>query len=454
MTGVPGSARDRIQITPPSELGRAPTLVVRIGKAPDGLPWLLGVDRSHRLRMLFDTVLHVFDLERIDQLPSGVRSALENDVASGLMGVHSAQIAGRAKEVYVSKHKLKHLLGPTLLSQTLEGSPERAPGPFLDSGAATNVAAAAAGELDEARLEAVERSIEERNAKRHLLVALDDGAVYSGAVAKPDRALRAPSPPFRPLAFESLARLDARAVFHATGREAWQVPLGDAQAYEAALLRAHQSGERARVEFEISKARVASELALFAGELGAIHARGRVHADIAPGNILLTDEGPISYDGLDVEAGSPAVAATFDWAAPEQIVGLPIDPRTDVYSLGRMLCAIVGGVPFGTESQYVVPIGGRKSRRVTILKTEGVFVDVLETKFDRTWQRAWQDFLGRCLAHDAARRPKNARELSDELKSLLETHRLDGTLTCPGAFGTPVPFEIGTTSTFARHVVD
>jgi hypothetical protein len=119
-----------------------------------------------------------------------------------------------------------------------------------------------------------------------------------------------------------------------------------------------------------------------------------------------------------------------------------------------MLSAIVGGVPFGTESQYVVPIGGRKSRRVTILKTEGVFVDVLETGCDRSWQRAWQDFLGRCLAHDAAGRPKNARDLSDELKSLLETHRLDGTLTCPGAFGTPVPFDIGTTATFARHVTD
>ena len=31
--------------------------------------------------------------------------------------------------------------------------------------------------------------------------------------------------------------------------------------------------------------------------------------------------------------GMPATAATFDWAAPEQIVGLPLDPRADVYSL-------------------------------------------------------------------------------------------------------------------------
>ena len=332
MTTIPTSPHP-IQITDHAELAHAPTLAVRVGAAPDGLPWIMRVDRSHRLRSLFNTVLSVFDLHSIEQLPRGVRAALENDVASGLMGVHVIEIQGQPQRVYVSRNKLKRLLGATLLSQTLESKVAAAwpgqddPGGGGGGFAATNVAALAAGEFDEMRLAAVERSIEERSAKRHLLLGLEGGQPFSGSVGEQDKALRTPTAPYRPLVFESLERLGAWASFRFSGREAWRVRLTERSDYLDALLRASQSGAPASLEFEIPRARLAGELATFAREISALHDRGLVHGDIAPGNVLFTRVGPVSFDSLNLHAGTPAVAATFDWAAPEQIVGLPVDPQ-------------------------------------------------------------------------------------------------------------------------------
>jgi hypothetical protein len=455
MAQVPAAPRDRIRVTECSELESSPRAIVRFGNAPDGLPWLLEVDRSHRLQLLFDTVLQVFELGRRDELPDRVRVALERDVASGLMGIHWVDVAGDGPAmVYVSRKKLKHLLGPTLLSQILEA---RAPAlePSDAGSVATNVGALAARDLDVQLVEAVERSIHERRAKRHMVVRLADGAAFSGSVQVTDRALRSPGPPFRPLAFESLAQLgDVEAVLETAAGEQWRTPLADWEKFSRTLLRLHQSPRGGGSTFEISRARLIDALVAAARGIGALHRRELVHADIAPGNLLLGAEGPTSFDSLDVKAGHPATAATFEWAAPEQIVGHPVDPRTDVYALGKIATAVIGGVPFGEETNYVVPVGGDKARRVKLLKAEGVFIDILDSPLDRDWQMAWQAFLGRSVAFDAGKRPRDAGQFADELADLASRHPPVGRLACPGDFGPPVPMETPDGWTFARLARD
>ncbi|MEA2375399.1 MAG: hypothetical protein QOD53_1862 [Thermoleophilaceae bacterium] len=107
--------------------------------------------------------------------------------------------------------------------------------------------------------------------------------------------------------------------------------------------------------------RAARIVAAVAGALNAMHELGLVHRDVKPGNVLvegtgggvfLTDFGlakAISSDpGLTVGGNW---LGTADFAAPEQIRGLAVDARTDVYALGGVLFwALTGRVPYPEDS--------------------------------------------------------------------------------------------------------
>src|SRR4051794_10775106 len=102
-------------------------------------------------------------------------------------------------------------------------------------------------------------------------------------------------------------------------------------------------------------------VAQVAAGLDAAHAQGIVHRDVKPANVLLEGDPPhaeLTDFGLmkDVKATTPVtVAGTFigscDYAAPEQLLGLEIDARADVYGLGCVLYeALAGHVPFPRDS--------------------------------------------------------------------------------------------------------
>jgi WD40 repeat protein len=115
------------------------------------------------------------------------------------------------------------------------------------------------------------------------------------------------------------------------------------------LLSALQSGPW-RVE------RAAAMLEQVAGALAAAHRMGVVHRDIKPGNILLDEAGNayLADFGIATALSSGpqvtpdgAVASTLDYISPEQILGEPVTPQTDVYSLGAVLYeTLTGEKPF------------------------------------------------------------------------------------------------------------
>ncbi|MGH3129304.1 MAG: protein kinase domain-containing protein, partial [Gaiellaceae bacterium] len=111
-------------------------------------------------------------------------------------------------------------------------------------------------------------------------------------------------------------------------------------------------------------------LAQVASALDAAHARGLVHRDVKPSNVLLdTGARPDGSDhvyladfGLTKRVSEKTgvgddghLLGTIDYVAPEQIAGEEIDGRADVYSLGCVLYeCLVGEPPFRRDSDLAV----------------------------------------------------------------------------------------------------
>ena len=106
-----------------------------------------------------------------------------------------------------------------------------------------------------------------------------------------------------------------------------------------------------------------------ADALDVAHARGLVHRDVKPANILveprpggvphayLTDFGLAREQGGGLMTQSGALVGTVEYMAPEQVKGDPVDGRADQYALGCVLFQVLcGRTPFagGTHMQVLV----------------------------------------------------------------------------------------------------
>jgi serine/threonine-protein kinase len=157
-----------------------------------------------------------------------------------------------------------------------------------------------------------------------------------------------------------------------------------------------------------------------ASALEHAHERGVIHRDLRPEHVLVTRTGEIKLTDFTVAAderlptapellsgssGPPSLA----YASPEQVLGEPPDPRSDLFSLGVLLYELVAGTP---------PFGKRDDRTATTrIRNEpppplGRFVPDLLPALERV--------VLRCLQKLPSDRFQSATELREALE-LAET---------------------------------
>jgi formylglycine-generating enzyme required for sulfatase activity len=138
-----------------------------------------------------------------------------------------------------------------------------------------------------------------------------------------------------------------------------------------AMERVHGETLRARLQSGGLPLGDAIEIALqVARALSAAHDRGLVHRDIKPENVMIRPDGyvkvldfglaelrPPSETGEwavapgDFETVARSAAGTPAYMSPEQIAGEPVDPRSDIFALGVLICeAIAGENPFARST--------------------------------------------------------------------------------------------------------
>ncbi len=95
--------------------------------------------------------------------------------------------------------------------------------------------------------------------------------------------------------------------------------------------------------------------------LGYAHSRGIIHRDIKPANMMLMPNGTLKLMDFGIARASTERALTqtgttlgsIDYMSPEQIMGQPVDARSDIYSIGVTLYEMVTGQrPFNGSSDF------------------------------------------------------------------------------------------------------
>lgn len=160
-------------------------------------------------------------------------------------------------------------------------------------------------------------------------------------------------------------------------------------------------------------------VATVARAVAHLHQYGIIHRDLKPSNVLLDEQGQpyVSDFGLakwlqiaEPHTVSGAILGTPSYMAPEQAQGqlAAISPRTDVYSLGAILYAVLTGrPPFVGENPLDVIL--------QVLESEPPAPRRLRPEIPRDLEL----ICLKCLEKDPQQRYASASELADDLESIL-----------------------------------
>ncbi len=151
--------------------------------------------------------------------------------------------------------------------------------------------------------------------------------------------------------------------------------------------------------------------------LFAAHSKDVVHRDLKPGNIFLCDDGPAKVLDFGMSKLTSAESLTQqgytlgtpEYMAPEQCIGAPVEPRTDLYAFGVLMYESLTGE---------LPIQAPSRRELLDMHQRQVPEPMRVRRPDLDIPRELDDVVLKCLKKKAADRPKDAAALEAMLAAI------------------------------------
>jgi Protein kinase domain len=164
-----------------------------------------------------------------------------------------------------------------------------------------------------------------------------------------------------------------------------------------------------------------------AAALDAAHAKGLVHRDIKPSNVLLDADDHVYVADLGIgrrleEAqgvGEERAVGTPAYLAPEELQGLPVDGRADVYSLGCLFFeCLTGEAPFTRDSRLALAWAHLEEEPPAASARNDELPSAIDRVFAKALAKSPDDRYSSCgsFMRDAQQalglnRPRNSRRL-------------------------------------------
>jgi serine/threonine protein kinase len=170
-------------------------------------------------------------------------------------------------------------------------------------------------------------------------------------------------------------------------------------------------------EKKLSEIKVLDIVAQTSRALAAAHARGLVHRDIKPGNLLITPDGKVKITDFGIArvgdqvplTKTGQVMGTVQYLAPEQATGKASTPATDLYSLGVVAYeALSGRRPFTGENQMAIAMA---------------HINEMPPALPESIDPRVQNLVLSCLAKKPTQRPESASSLAIRAEALLKEKR-------------------------------
>jgi len=151
------------------------------------------------------------------------------------------------------------------------------------------------------------------------------------------------------------------------------------------------------------------------------HAKGIVHRDVKPANIILLEGNRAKITDFGIAKITSGVAnltttgqflGTPNYMAPEQIKGTPVDGRSDIFSLGICLYECL---------THRKPFGGDSLTSISYKIVHEPFPPLHE--INPTIPEGFADVVSHCLEKDPAKRFQRGRDLANALRAVMRGER-------------------------------